>query len=69
MVITSSLFGAESLTRSRALLVGIGGSEPRYFDPAELIEFAWRRQLEGEEPEDIYQSYVAAQIEVGPTML
>lgn len=43
--------------------VGIGGSEQRFFDPADMIQFAWRRQLEQLPPEQIYETYVAAQTE------
>ena len=43
--------------------VGIGGSEQRYFAPADMIQFAWRRQLEHLSPDEIYQSYVGAQTE------
>jgi hypothetical protein len=43
--------------------VGVGGTAQRWFDPAALIDFAWRRQLERAAPEEVYRLYVEAQTE------
>ena len=39
----------------------VGGGAHRTFDPTDMIQFAWARQLEAEDPERIYQLFVDAQ--------